>query len=247
MPTRRLFRFSIVKLHAPHITIHKHNHLHLATMAAAEAVLNTTELLEMILSELTVIELWKVRRVSPRWLDVVTGSATLQERMVLKPLQMTHPWHASRSGNSYWNSRLINYPIQQEIRISGPLSKYNIPDSDGPFNHTLCPVTNMYTMTRLEILQLHKFRDDLDRFAVFPPVQALYLELMENSGRRLKECTILVRDGVRIGDVVDAAKAMLATEYRYCPELGLEENQVRVGMEQLVPGPRKFDMSPGLL
>lgn len=192
--------------------------LHEMSVSAAEnEVLNTTELLETILSTGSPIDMFRQQRVSTYWKAVISHSPAMQTRMFLRDAKAT--LHSSLTGIS--RSSLVTY--DQAIALN-PLTKDFLPGSHqlptrGPFMflrnpHNIGIPETLYASSNIQFKLILKPRllppitnIELSWRATYitsPPVHAIDLTATfgGSSDRESNSATVWNENGLRWGDVM---------------------------------------------
>lgn len=198
-------------------------------MAAAQAVLNTYELLEQILLHLPWKEKFAVQRVSPFWKDLIQRSQILRQRMWIfspkAPLDAIFK-DASPTWPPEYSEPLVTFPDF----VSTIRKRKRCCARPGHAHQYVCAVHKIYVLKRREdenavVAKPLKGSDPIGAasfdtmFLTWPPVKTLDIHIPLDEAAAAKNnaawwtavCSIHVATGVTTGDFMRAVEAVLAS------------------------------------
>lgn len=169
-------------------------------MCGAQHCLGVWELLENVLIYLPPTDLTRVMRVASLWKEIRQRSVRLRHNHVLVPFPPE---------TSLFHRRCLRfdsvpqYPPETGLRINCILRATNafIERRRGGESRPAFQIDLWQLNTRL----LKRFQRE---FVTFPPCQRVLL----STHPRSTICTVYVKDGIRIGDLVDMGNALSATD-----------------------------------
>ena len=180
-------------------------------MAAANAALNTCELLENIISYLPCVQITRVTRVCQTWKKVILESQRLHHLRVLSP-KLDYPkvdWRVSE----LYDLTSVDCGLKTNNSLGTEEHAWNKTwQRVGEEAHHLSGCDHEVVLPK-DIENLRS--DQIAAFATFPPCQAVNIMVWDDSpnavGRSAVEAVVYVRDGVRIRDVFTAIQAVAET------------------------------------
>ena len=183
-------------------------------MGAADAVLDTYELLEGILICLSPSprDITKAMRVSKTWFTVISKSTALHNARILAPYDKTKPNKYDRKFNEafplYNDRSSIQYRHAHILGHNrGWLGKQET-EEDSLFKYVLDIYMANHTVAAPAQIE--------DSYITTPPCQALSIRLLNFRNY----CTVYNREGLRVRDVLNAAHGLWDTTMRYLEPAG---------------------------
>lgn len=167
-------------------------------MAAAQAVLETWELLEMIISYVPVHQIQSLKATSKHWNHLIKNSNPIRRARCVTPVR----WSSKGDVPTYDSG----YTIELHPKI-----KYMIAARDGNGEGTLCKRFNVDRYSAA-ILKPHR-----GEYATSPRCWALAMCLDDYAMFRSQQlpCVLYVKEGIKVGDILDARKALLKTYSKF--------------------------------
>lgn len=172
-------------------------------MSALSAVLGTVELLEIILANLSPNDITRSMRVSKTFDEVILTSRILHDARILAPLNKLYP---------------ADYPPKNEInpRPQYGIDYLHLPCCDKLGSSFLVVPSERvhyfnFSRSSLQAAQRQLRPGIEDRFMTSPPCQALGLR----SAYDQIDCTVYVKDGIRVRDVLGVVGEIARTAKCY--------------------------------
>lgn len=185
-------------------------------MAAADAVFNTYELLEHIITYLRPVDVAKTKRVSKVWAKIIQESRHIHDLRIPTPRRKLDELNLNQHFISS-KSFACSYDLGCHFKLT--------PALEGILSNSY-PWSSVYEDSRGRRhyeawMQLPNTTDGLkdevlDAFVTTPPCQAIHLFLTTRHPRyQIPDCVVYVRDGVRLHDLMAAAEGMEVSEVLY--------------------------------
>ncbi|KAK3719559.1 hypothetical protein LTR37_004417 [Vermiconidia calcicola] len=179
-------------------------------MAAANSVFDTYELLENIVIRLPAIDIIAVMRVAKIWRDIISKSVRIHDARILAPIEKIRPHDDPRDEHRifplYESTSKIKF---NHLKIISPRSRFDI------YDFPQC--TADYEEWGREMCAFITIHEETPKhrslYATLPPCQAIHT--VERDMSWDPGCVVYVKNGVRIGDLIDAHRALRTTEDRY--------------------------------
>lgn len=161
---------------------------------AANAVLDTYELLEHIITYLHPFDIARCLRVTKAWYTVVKRSARIRRARVLAPIQK-------------FSHVTPTYNYASGVRFHSSLEE---PNTNMRY---CCSFSLDFDYQKIRIEKIKKFIHEQEllavkrHFATRPPCEALNIRFDQF------DTTVYVKGGVRIGDILDVALALMRQKH----------------------------------
>ena len=212
--------------------------------SACQQVLLIPELLEAIILELPIRDIFRAQSVSTIWHDVIGTSPTIQEKLFIKPSSApvvpTGPKRTSTCTLLAWRD-MIHYPHHFDInnhflnRIDGtirvPKDTRRVPKGGISYwSPAMSKLPREVTMTRVMLDGLehgspimatkdarnHSWEALGQAFITQPPCTTARFRVIVGDRPTVKECSLLNREGLKHDDIWKVARGVLAgTEYAH--------------------------------
>ncbi|KAK3680536.1 hypothetical protein LTR37_021188 [Vermiconidia calcicola] len=172
-------------------------------MAAANSVFDTYELLENIIIRLPAIDITTVMRVATTWRDIISKSVRIHDARILAPIEKIRPHDDPREGHakhpSYESTPGIDFT---DLSIISPRSMFEFENS------SIFLVDGKECVKKKGmVISIHEDTPKLrNLYATLPPSHAIYVK--ESMVGWDYHCGVYVKNGVRIGDLIDAHRAV---------------------------------------
>ena len=170
-------------------------------MAATQAVLNTTELLENIILHQPPTAITSMNVVSKRWNILIKTSKRIHRAHILRPTQQEAiydiPMYEKCSD------------LQVKPRFGKPDHNLRVKPRFGEPDHIPCR-TYMELCLRITYGELTDCRSRECQFVTSPPCQAIAVQLIDFPNHICEECFVYAKEGVRIRNLLDVTESLVA-------------------------------------